>query len=215
MKRRGAIFDLDGVLVDTARFHYLAWKELAAKLGFEFTPEQNEQLKGVSRMESLELLLRVGGLQGRFSEEEKERMAAWKNDRYVERVRRMDSSDLLPGAVGLLRTLKKAGVRTALGSASRNAPLVLQATGLGPLFDAVVDGNRITRAKPDPQVFLLGAAAIGLAPSECAVFEDSRTGLTAAKRAGMLAIGIGDPKVLGNADAVYPDLPAVERGRYF
>ena len=215
MKRRGAIFDLDGVLVDTARFHYLAWKELAAKLGFEFTPEQNEQLKGVSRMESLELLLRVGGLQGRFSEEEKERMAAWKNDRYVERVRRMDSSDLLPGAVGLLRTLKKAGVRTALGSASRNAPLVLQATGLGPLFDAVVDGNRITRAKPDPQVFLLGAAAVGLAPSECAVFEDSRTGLTAAKRAGMLAIGIGDPKVLGNADAVYPDLPAVERGRYF
>ncbi len=215
VKRLGAIFDLDGVLVDTAKFHYLAWKELAAKLGFEFTKEQNERLKGVSRMESLELLLRTGGLQNRFSEREKERMAAWKNDRYVERVGRMNASDLLPGAADLLRALKQDGIRTALGSASKNAPLVLRATGIGPLFDAVIDGNGITRAKPDPQVFLLAAAAVGLAPATCAVFEDSRTGLTAAKRAGMLAIGIGSPETLDNADAVYPNLAAVERSRYF
>ncbi len=215
MKYRGAIFDLDGVLVDTARFHYLAWKELAGKLGFEFTPEQNEQLKGVSRMESLDLLLRAGGLQDRFSQEEKERMAAWKNDLYIREVRRMGASDLLNGAAKLLSWLKKAGIKTALGSASKNAPIVLQATGIGPLFDAVVDGNKITRAKPDPQVFLLGASAAGLEPSECAVFEDSRTGLTAAKRAGMLAVGIGDPKILSNADAVYPNLPAIELNRFF
>ena len=215
MKYRGAIFDLDGVLVDTAKFHYLAWKELAGKLGFEFTPEQNEQLKGVSRMESLDLLLRAGGLQNRFSEEEKQRMAAWKNDRYIREIKRMDASDLLDGAADLLRTLKKAGIKTALGSASKNAPLVLKSTGIRPLFNAVVDGNRITHAKPDPQVFLLGASAIGLEASECAVFEDSRTGLTAAKRAGMLAVGIGDPHTLSNADTVYPNLTAFEPDRYF
>lgn len=215
MKYRGAIFDLDGVLVDTARFHYLAWKELAEKLGFRFTPEQNEQLKGVSRMQSLELLLRAGGLEGRFSDLEKERMAAWKNDRYVQLVSRMDASDLLDGAAALLRSLREAGVGTALGSASRNAPLVLKVTGIRPLFDAVVDGNGAVRAKPDPQVFLLGAAALGMKPQECAVFEDSESGLTAAKRAGMLAVGIGDPKILKSADAVYPGLSSFEPGRYF
>ncbi|HCB90746.1 MAG TPA: beta-phosphoglucomutase [Ruminococcaceae bacterium] len=215
VRYRGAVFDLDGVLVDTSKFHYLAWKELAEKLGFEFTPGQNERLKGVSRMESLDLLLRAGGLQGRFSQREKERLAAWKNRRYVERVRRMDASDLLDGAEDLLRTLRGAGVKTALGSASKNAPLVLRMTGILPLFDAVVDGNRITRAKPDPQVFLLGAAALGLAPEDCVVFEDSRAGLQAAKSAGMGAVGIGSPRTLGGADAVYPRLPEIELDRFF
>ena len=110
MKYRGAIFDLDGVLVDTAKFHYLAWKKLAEKLGFKFTSAQNERLKGVSRRESLEILLQIGGLQGRFSEEEKERMAAWKNDRYVAQVRRMSAADLLDGAVNLLQKLRNAGI---------------------------------------------------------------------------------------------------------
>ena len=215
MKYRGAIFDLDGVLVDTAKFHYLAWKKLAEKLGFKFTSAQNERLKGVSRRESLEILLQIGGLQGRFSEEEKERMAAWKNDRYVAQVRRMSAADLLDGAVNLLQKLRNAGIKTALGSASKNAPIVLRATGLLPFFDAVIDGNRVSRAKPDPQVFLLGADAIGLKPASCVVFEDSLSGLTAAKRAGMCAIGIGDPKTLCNADATYPNLLSVETERFF
>ena len=215
MKYRGAVFDLDGVLVNTARFHYLAWKELAEKLGFELTLTQNERLKWVSRRESLEILLQIGGRQKCFSKEEKERMAAWKNDRYVAQVMHMSDADLLDGAVDLLQRLRSMGIKTALGSASKNAPIVLKATGLLPLFDAVIDGNQVSRAKPDPQVFLLGADAIGLRPAACVVFEDSMSGLTAAKRAGMCAVAIGDPKTLCNADAVYADLPSVEIERFF
>lgn len=215
MRCRGALFDLDGVLVDTAKYHYLAWRELAAKLGFDFTPEQNERLKGVSRMDSLRFLLEAGGMAGRFSQEEKLRMADWKNDRYVRMISRMDPSEILPGAVELLRELRGRGALTALGSASKNAPLILKNTGLTPLFDAVVDGNLATRAKPDPQVFELCADRLGLPYEACAVFEDSQAGLLAAKLAGMCALGIGKRENLPAADAVFPGLLEFPTEEYF
>ncbi len=215
MKYDGAIFDLDGVLVDTARYHYLAWKELAHKLGFEFTPEQNEKLKGVSRMDSLNLLLETGGMKDRFSQEEKEKMAAWKNCRYVASISSMDSSELLEGTLELLNKLKARGIKLALGSSSKNAPLILKSTGISPLFDAVIDGNCVTRAKPDPQIFLLAAKGLGLPGNRCVVFEDAEAGLQAAKRGGMCAVGIGSRKDLPSADAVYRNLPQFPLGDYF
>ena len=163
------IFDLDGVVVDTARYHYLAWAALARELGFEFTPVQGEATKGVSRMASLEIVLRAGGLEGRFSAAERERLAAEKNAHDV----------------------RSRGVRTVLGSASKNAGTILDRCGLRPLFDAVVDGNEVSRAKPDPEVFLKGAAAVDAAPSVCVVFEDAAAGIEAASRAGMRSVGVG------------------------
>jgi beta-phosphoglucomutase len=214
-KFSGAIFDLDGVLVDTAKYHYFAWRRLAERLGFIFTPEQNEQLKGVSRMKSLDILLKTGGMQGRFTKPEKETMAEWKNNLYIKEISKMDSSDLLNGALPLLQKLKKSGIKTAIGSSSRNAKLVLQVTGIVPYFDAVIDGDKVTRAKPDPQIFLLSASALSLPPEDCTVFEDSQSGLAAAKAAGIYAIGIGKPNLLSNADTVYPDLSAAEIPLYF
>ena len=160
--KQAAIFDLDGVIVDTARFHYLAWKRLAAELGFQFTEAQNERLKGVSRMQSLEYLLDSGGLQNRFSQEEKEKMAARKNRWYGELIATLTEKDLLPGAERLLKELKAAGVAVVLGSASKNAPPILKSLGIQELFDAVVDGNMVQEAKPDPQVFTLGAELVGI-----------------------------------------------------
>lgn len=215
MQFLGAVFDLDGVLVNTAKYHYLAWKELAKKLGFTFTPEQNERLKGVSRMDSLHFLLESGGLKGRFTQEEEERMAAWKNDRYIQYISSMDSFELLAGALELLKKLKQQGVKVALGSASKNAPLILQHTHIDTLFDAIVDGNNVTRTKPDPQVFQLAAQALNLPGKDCAIFEDAEAGLQAAKRAGMYAIGIGDPKNLPSADVVYESLAHFPYREYF
>ncbi|WP_444658254.1 beta-phosphoglucomutase [Caproiciproducens sp. R2] len=215
MSFRCAIFDLDGVLVDTAKYHYLAWKELADQLGFEFSPEQNEQLKGVSRMTSCNLLLKTGGMQDRFSDGEKERMAAGKNARYVEYISGMDQSELLDGAPELLQELRRRGVKIALGSASRNAPLILKNVGIASLFDAVVDGNRISAAKPNPEVFTLGADCLHIPYPACLVFEDSEAGLQAAKRAGMYAVGIGDRKHLPSADVIYPGIKEFEIDKYF
>ena len=167
--KQAAIFDLDGVIVDTARFHYLAWKRLAAELGFQFTEAQNERLKGVSRMQSLEYLLDSGGLQNRFSQEEKEKMAARKNRWYGELIATLTEKDLLPGAERLLKELKAAGVAVVLGSASKNAPPILKSLGIQELFDAVVDGNMVQEAKPDPQVFTLGAELVGIPYEDCAL----------------------------------------------
>lgn len=212
---RCAIFDLDGVLVDTAKYHYLAWRELAAKLGFAFSPQQNERLKGVSRMDSLNILLEVGGMRERFTAEEKEKMAQEKNARYVAYISKMDSSELLDGAETLLRRLRKQGIKTALGSASKNSPLILQKVGIASLFDVIVDGNDVSHAKPDPEVFTLGADRLQIPYAVCAVFEDSEAGLQAAKRVGMAAIGIGERKNLPSADAVYQDLTQFPAERYF
>ena len=197
---KGAIFDLDGVIVDTAKYHYLAWKRLAEELGFEFTEEHNERLKGVSRMRSLEILLEVGGLT--FSADEKARLAEKKNNWYVEYISRMDESELLEGARQYLEGQKEKGIKIALGSASKNAPIILDNLKITELFDVVIDGNKVSKAKPDPEVFLLGAKELGLAPSDCVVFEDAEAGIEAAKRAGMKTVGIGNRKILREADMV-------------
>ena len=197
---KGALFDLDGVIVDTAKYHYLAWKRLAGELGFEFTEEHNEKLKGVSRMRSLEILLEVGGIS--CTEEEKLAMAEKKNNWYVEYIRKMDESEILDGAREYLLKLKGEGIKIALGSASKNAPMILENLRITHLFDAVIDGNKVSRAKPDPEVFLLGAKELGLKAADCVVYEDAEAGIEAARRAGMGTVGIGSRDILKEADMV-------------
>ena len=204
MGYKGGVFDLDGVLVATASFHYLAWRELAERLGFEFTEEQNERLKGVSRAKSLEILLEIGNLS--LSEAEKEELAKQKNRRYREMLEKLTERDILPGAGELLQELREAGIRTALGSASKNAPFILERLGLSNSFDVIVDGNAVAKAKPDPEIFLKAAQGMGLKPEECVVFEDSAAGIEAAKRGGMYAVGVGNMENLQGADFVIIDL---------
>ncbi|MGZ7445550.1 beta-phosphoglucomutase [Paenibacillus sp. TH7-28] len=201
---KACLFDLDGVLVDTAKYHYLAWKRLAAELGFAFTAQDNEKLKGVSRMASLDILLKVGGLE--LGDGVKQELAERKNGWYVEYISKMDASEILPGALGFLKQCREQGLKTALGSASKNAPIILRNTGLTPYFDAIIDGTRTSSAKPDPEVFLLGAEELGVPPEACVVFEDAEAGIEAARRAGMRCIGIGSPDTLGAADLVVPSL---------
>ncbi len=201
---KACIFDLDGVVVDTAKYHYLAWKRLAKDLGFEFTEQHNERLKGVSRMRSLEILLEVGGLS--FPPDEMERMAARKNAWYVEYIERMTPDEILPGAKELLEDLRANGVKLSLGSASKNSPLILERIGLKNHFDAVIDGNSVTVAKPAPDIFLTAARALGVEPQHCVVFEDAEAGIEAAINAGMRTIGIGNPQILNRADVVVPNL---------
>lgn len=201
-KYRLAIFDLDGVLVDTAKYHYLAWKSLAKELGFEFTIERNEALKGVSRMKSLELLLDFGGLNGQFSEEEMEVMADKKNRIYVEYINHLSKDELFHGVLNIFKKLKEKNIKIALGSASKNAPLILKRLEIAQYFDTVVDGTQVRKAKPDPEVFVRAAQNLEIPCEECIVFEDSAAGLEAAKKASMLAVGIGARKNLPMADIV-------------
>lgn len=193
------IFDLDGVIVDTARYHYLAWAALARELGFAFTPAQGEATKGVSRMDSLEIVLRAGGLENRFSGAEKERLAAEKNARYLDYVSQMTPSEVLPGVAAFLQDVRSHGAWVVLGSASKNAGTILDRCGIRPLFDAVIDGTQVSRAKPDPEVFSKGAAAVGADPSACVVFEDAAAGIEAATRAGMRSVGVGGSPLLVRA----------------
>lgn len=206
---RGAIFDLDGVIVDTAKYHYLAWRRLAAELGFGFAETDNERLKGVSRMRSLDILLEVGGLDGRFSAAEKEALAAKKNGWYVEYISRMTPEEILPGVLSFLAEVRGDGVRTALGSASRNTGIILSRLGIGELFDAVVDGTMVTRTKPDPEVFLKCAALLNVRAEECVVFEDAVAGIEAAIAAGIQSVGVGSPEILKEADTVIPGFSGV------
>ncbi|HUW94054.1 MAG TPA: beta-phosphoglucomutase [Bacteroidales bacterium] len=204
MDLKGCIFDLDGVIVDTARYHFLAWQRLADEMGFVFTENQNEALKGVSRMASLEILLRVGGIEK--NDEEKIELATRKNNWYVEYISRMTPDEILPGSIDLLTMLRSEGILTAIGSASRNAGMILDRTGLRNMFDAIADGNKIHSAKPDPEVFLKGAEELGLAPENCVVFEDAQAGIEAALAGGMKCIGVGSPVNLSCADMIVPDL---------
>ncbi|MFP4974045.1 beta-phosphoglucomutase [Paenibacillus sp. CN-4] len=197
---KGAIFDLDGVIVDTAKYHYLAWRSLANRLGFEFTEAHNERLKGVSRMESLRILLEIGGVEAQ--EAERLQMAEDKNKEYVEYISKLLPDEILPGVRDYLLALRARGVKTAIGSASKNAAFILTRLGIAELFDAVVDGNKVSRAKPDPEVFLLAAAELGLPPSGCVVFEDAQAGVQAGLAAGCRVVGIGSPEILGAADLV-------------
>lgn len=201
---KGAIFDLDGVIVDTAKYHYLAWRSLAEELGFQFTEEHNERLKGVSRMRSLDILLEIGGLE--FSDTEKLVMADRKNRLYVEYISGLDESELLPGVKAYLSGLRMRGVGVALGSASKNAVFILDKLNIAGLFDAVVDGNKVSRAKPDPEVFQTACRELGLQPQDCVVFEDAEAGVAAGKAAGMQVVGIGKREVLKEADLVVSGL---------
>lgn len=198
------LFDLDGVLVDTAKYHYIAWKRLAEELGFEFTEQDNERLKGVSRMASLDILLEVGGIT--LDEDAKLALAEKKNAWYVEYISNMDESEILPGAREFILALKDRGIKVALGSASKNAMLILNNTGLTPYFDAIIDGTKTAQAKPNPEVFTMGARELGARPDACVVFEDAEAGIEAAIRAGMRSVGIGSPGTLGRANIVLPSL---------
>ncbi|MCB7320762.1 beta-phosphoglucomutase [Lacrimispora sp. 210928-DFI.3.58] len=202
MKYQCGIFDLDGVLVDTAKYHYLGWKKLADRLGFPFTEQQNEALKGISRMAALDLLLEMGGMSGRFSEAEKAELAAEKNQYYLEYVSRLEEDELFFGVVELFERMKKAGIKIALGSASKNARLILDRLHIEDYFDFIVDGTLVKKAKPDPEVFTLSADRLGIPYAECVVFEDSAAGIQAAKTAGMLAVGIGTRENLPMADYI-------------
>lgn len=201
---KAVIFDLDGVVVDTAIFHYKAWKRLADEYGFDFTPEHNERLKGISRLESLDILLSIGGIEIE-SAEERNRIANIKNDWYRDYILKMTPNDILPGVKNFLIDLKNTNYKIAIGSSSKNANTILERIGFDSFFDAVVDGLQISKSKPDPEVFLKAAAKLNIHPENCIVFEDAAAGIEAAKRAGMLAIGVGKYEHLSNADKVIPD----------
>lgn len=203
-KIEACIFDLDGVIVDTAKYHFLAWRKLADELGFKFTEKDNERLKGVSRMKSLEILLEIGGLN--FDDEKKKELAEKKNNWYREYIHSIKQSDMLPGALDFIKKVKSLGIKTALGSVSKNANDVLNALDIKDCFDAVIDGTQVSKAKPDPEVFLKAAHALNTAPEKCVVFEDAFSGIQAAINAGMRNVGIGSPEILNKADMVIPDL---------
>ncbi|HQJ37687.1 MAG TPA: beta-phosphoglucomutase [Bacillota bacterium] len=205
---KGCIFDLDGVIVNTARYHYLAWKKLANELGFDFSEKYNESLKGVSRMESLEILLKAGGLS--FDDETKLALAAKKNQWYVDYINAMEEDEVLPGAKEFIERLKAAGLKIALGSASKNALTILNRLRLADYFDVIIDGTKISRAKPDPEIFLLAAQELELPPTDCVVFEDAKAGVEAAKKAGMKCVGVGISSELYEVDAVIPGFENID-----
>lgn len=192
------IFDLDGVITDTARYHFKAWRRMANELGFDFSEEKNEELKGVGRLESLNKILQWGGIT--LSEEEKIRLAEQKNQWYLQYIQEVSANDLLPGAREFLLATREAGIKTALGSASKNALPIVEKLGVKHFFDVLIDGNKATKSKPDPEVFLLGASELNVDPHSCIVFEDSLAGIQAAKGAGMYTVGIGYMLPKGMAD---------------
>lgn len=204
---RGFIFDLDGVIVDTAKYHYLAWKKLANDLGIDFTEEENEQLKGVSRVKSLEKILDWGNKT--ISEQSFNELMAKKNDDYLSHISKMDESEILPDVPRVLNLLKKKKQPISLGSASKNARTILERVSLKDQFDAIVDGNDVSKAKPDPEVFLIAAKRLNVKPENCIVFEDSVAGVEAANVANMISIGIGSKDVLGHADYIFSDFTEI------
>lgn len=211
MKIEACIFDLDGVIVDTAKYHFIAWHEIARELGFEFTEAHNEQLKGVSRMRSLEILLEVGNIT--LDNPAKELLAKKKNENYLSYIYKMTPEEILPGSRELLTDLKNNNIKTALGSASKNAMLILNQLSIAGLFDSIIDGNKVSKAKPDPEVFLMGASALNVSAGNCIVFEDADAGIEAALAAGMKCVGIGSPLILRNADIILPGLSGLSYNR--
>ncbi len=202
------LFDLDGVIVDTAKYHFKAWKRLCNDLGFDLTENENEELKGISRVESLEILLHNGGVS--LAQNEKDKYLDQKNKWYLEYVDTMDKSEILPGVESFLTSVRKSGRKLALGSASKNAMHILEKIEITDYFDAIIDGTKVTRGKPDPETFLLGAKATNTPPVNCVVFEDAAAGIQAAKAGGMYAIGVGDPDILNLADRVIPGFEDVD-----
>ncbi len=207
MDKKGFIFDLDGVIVDTAKYHFLAWKKLANSIGVDFTETQNEQLKGVSRIRSLEKILEWGNKT--LSEDEFNRLMSSKNQDYLNYIDAMDASEILPDVSKTLDFLIENNQAIALGSASKNAKPILKKVSLFEKFEAIVDGNDVSKAKPNPEVFLIGAQLLGLKPENCIVFEDSVAGIQAANTANMLSIGIGEEDVLHEADFIFKDFTEI------
>ncbi|MBS1535914.1 MAG: beta-phosphoglucomutase [Bacteroidetes bacterium] len=213
MNKKAFIFDLDGVIVDTAKYHFLAWQKIAAELGIEFTPEHNEHLKGVSRVRSLDLILELGKIEA--SQTDKDRWLVQKNEDYLSYLVNMNYSEILPGVMPVLQYLKEQNQAIALGSASKNARTILEKTGIMEYFDVIIDGNDVSNAKPDPEVFIQAARKLGIANEQSIVFEDSVAGVQAANVAGMTSVGIGEASILYEAqytfkDFTYMDLSFIE-----
>lgn len=208
MKKKAFIFDLDGVIVDTAKYHFLAWQKIADSLGINFTPEHNELLKGVSRVRSLDIILELGNASA--TQEDKNRWLEQKNIDYLSYIENMDRNEILPGVLSLLQYLKENGQGIALGSASKNARPILEKTGIISYFDEIVDGNDVTNAKPDPEVFLQAAKKLGITNEDSIVFEDSVAGIQAANVAGMVSIGIGEESILNEAQYNFADFNHID-----
>lgn len=202
------IFDLDGVIVDTAKYHYLAWQKIASELGIEFTLEHNELLKGVSRVRSLDIILELGKVEA--SQEDKDKWLIQKNEDYLSYLVDMDESEILPGVVPVLKFLKEQNQPIALGSASKNARPILEKTGILHYFNAIVDGNDVSNAKPDPEVFLIAAKLLGTKPENSIVFEDSVAGIQAANIGKMVSVGIGEESVLHEAQYIFKDFTHID-----
>lgn len=207
-KTKTFIFDLDGVIVDTAKYHFLAWRKLAHEIGIHFTPEHNEQLKGVSRVRSLDIILGLGSVE--TSQEQKNIWLHQKNEDYLSYLTEVDESEILPGVMTVLLYLKEQKQNIVLGSASKNAKPILEKTKIIHLFDAIVDGNDVSNAKPDPEVFLQGAQKVGADAKDCIVFEDSVAGIQAANIASMVSVGIGENAVLHEANFIFPDFTHID-----
>lgn len=197
---KACIFDLDGVIVDTAKYHYLAWKRLAAELGIELTEEINERLKGVSRMESLDIILKLKGLT--LSATEMEELADKKNKWFVEYINGMNPNEIFDGVKELMQQIRTHKIKIGLASSSKNAIAVLKLLGIQSEFEVVIDGTMIQHTKPHPEIFQRAAAELGLAPVDCIVIEDAEAGIESAIRAGMKCVGIGSPQQLGKANLV-------------
>jgi beta-phosphoglucomutase len=208
MTKKAFIFDLDGVIVDTAKYHFLAWEKLANQIGINFTHEHNEELKGVSRVRSLDLILELGNITA--SQEDKNKWLIQKNEDYLSYLVDMDEREILPGVVKVLEYLKNNNQAIALGSASKNARPILEKTNIMHFFDAIVDGNDVSNAKPDPEVFLQAARKLGITNQNAIVFEDSVAGIQAANSAKMISIGIGDSSVLYEAKYNFKDFTFIE-----
>ncbi len=196
------IFDLDGVITDTAEFHYLAWKKLGEDLGIPFDREFNETLKGVSRTDSLERILTLGNRQNDFTESEKNDLATKKNAQYVELIRNISEKDLLPGIESFLKQIKEAGIKISMASASKNALMVVKALGIIDYFDHIVDAATVINSKPNPEVFLKAAEAVSAKPENCIGVEDAAAGVDAINEANMFSVAIGDATILGHANLV-------------
>ena len=199
---KGVLFDLDGVITDTAEYHYLAWKKLADDLDISTDRQFNEKLKGVSREDSLRLILEHGGREKDFSETEFNQLAKSKNDNYVEMIQAVSPKDVYPGILELLKALKNADIKISLASASKNGPFLLKQMELTDYFDGIADPAAVRAGKPAPDIFILAAEVVGLAPNECIGIEDAQAGITAIKASGALPVGVGSAKQLGDDIAI-------------
>jgi len=208
---KAVLFDLDGVITDSARYHYLAWKEISESLHIPFDEEYNEKLKGVSRMESLELILKNGNMQDTFTTEEKEKLAEKKNDIYKELIKQITQADILPGIRKLLISLKDKNIKTCVCSVSKNAFSIINSLELNGYFDHIIDAAKIRNAKPDSDIFAIGAYVLGAAPEECVGIEDANAGIAAIQKAGIKAVGVGTKDQMADADLILASTKDLKR----